>query len=428
MQGCPRSYRTHRPLDFSQVVGQGHVVRTLSNAIDQDRVAHAYLFAGPRGTGKTSMAKILAKSLNCEKGPTTTPCLVCESCRTIHDATAIDVIEMDAASHRGIDDIREIRDKVVLRPVLGRYKIYIVDEAHMLTKEASNAVLKTLEEPPDHAIFVLCTTEMQAMLPTIRSRCQRFAFHRPTHAETSELLNRIATAEGIEIDDAAITMVARAGGGSFRDAVSLLDQLQTACSQQITADDARALLGTADEEMLFRALDLVAAGDAAGSLRLVDELAESGADLGSVTAGLLTHLRGLFLTQQLGEPPADLAMTADEQARLAEQASRLTPTGRAAADRPAPRGGRRGQGGLRPAAPAGAGAGQGLPPAGRALAGGAAAAAGAAGERRTRASPAACHRSRRAAGRARPCRRSPKPIRRPPRRSPGTRRRRPATG
>ena len=318
-------YRTHRPLDFSQVVGQGHVVRTLSNAIDQDRVAHAYLFAGPRGTGKTSMAKILAKSLNCEQGPTTTPCLVCESCRTIHDATAIDVIEMDAASHRGIDDIREIRDKVVLRPVLGRYKIYIVDEAHMLTKEASNAVLKTLEEPPDHAIFVLCTTEMQAMLPTIRSRCQRFAFHRPTHAETSELLNRIATAEGIEIDDAAITMVARAGGGSFRDAVSLLDQLQTACSQQITADDARALLGTADEEMLFRALDLVAAGDAAGSLRLVDELAESGADLGSVTAGLLTHLRGLFLTQQLGEPPADLAMTIDEQARLAEQASRLTP-------------------------------------------------------------------------------------------------------
>ena len=196
------------------MVGQAHVVQTLRNAVELDRVAHAYLFAGPRGTGKTSMAKILAKSINCEQGPTVTPCLVCESCRSIHDATAIDVIEMDAASHRGIDDIREIRDRVALQPVRGRRKVYIIDEAHMLTKEASNAVLKTLEEPPDHAIFVLCTTEMQAMLPTIRSRCQRFAFHRPTHAETSELLNRIATAEGIEIDDAAITMVAITFWGS----------------------------------------------------------------------------------------------------------------------------------------------------------------------------------------------------------------------
>src|SRR4029078_6148893 len=157
-------YRTHRPQDCGQVVGQQHIVRTLRNAVELDRVANAYLFAGPRGNEKKSMAKILAKSLNCEQGPTTTPCLVCESCRTIHDATAIDVIEMDAASHRGIDDIREIRDKVVLRPVLGRYKIYIVDEAHMLTKEASNAVLKTLEEPPAQTIFVVLTTQTQEVL------------------------------------------------------------------------------------------------------------------------------------------------------------------------------------------------------------------------------------------------------------------------
>jgi DNA polymerase-3 subunit gamma/tau len=318
-------YRTHRPQDFGQVVGQAHVVQTLRNAVELDRVAHAYLFAGPRGTGKTSMAKILAKSINCEQGPTVTPCLVCESCRSIHDATAIDVIEMDAASHRGIDDIREIRDRVALRPARGRMKVYIVDEAHMLTKEASNAVLKTLEEPPDHVVFVLCTTELQAMLPTIRSRCQRFVFQRPGLAEISEVLRRIATAEGIEIDDAAVQLVARAAGGSFRDGVTILDQLSTAQSAAIGAEDVRALLGTADEASLFDAIDLVGTGDAAGLLRLVDDLAESGTDLAAFTTGLLGHLRGLFLTQQLGQPPLDLGLSDHEQERMREQAGAVTP-------------------------------------------------------------------------------------------------------
>jgi len=307
------------------VVGQAHVVRTLRNAVELDRVAHAYLFAGPRGTGKTSMAKILAKSINCEQGPTVTPCLVCESCRSIHDATAIDVIEMDAASHRGIDDIREIRDRVALRPARGRMKVYIVDEAHMLTKEASNAVLKTLEEPPDHVVFVLCTTELQAMLPTIRSRCQRFVFQRPGLGEISEVLRRIATAEGIEIDDAAVQLVARAAGGSFRDGVTILDQLSTAQSAAIGAEDVRTLLGTADEASLFGAIDLVGAGDAAGLLRLVDDLAESGTDLASFTTGLLGHLRGLFLTQQLGQPPLDLGLSDHEQERMREQAEAVSP-------------------------------------------------------------------------------------------------------
>jgi len=307
------------------VVGQAHVVQTLRNAVELDRVAHAYLFAGPRGTGKTSMAKILAKSINCEQGPTVTPCLVCESCRSIHDATAIDVIEMDAASHRGIDDIREIRDRVALRPARGRMKVYIVDEAHMLTKEASNAVLKTLEEPPDHVVFVLCTTELQAMLPTIRSRCQRFVFQRPGLGEISEVLRRIATAEGIEIDDAAVQLVARAAGGSFRDGVTILDQLSTAQSAAIGAEDVRTLLGTADEASLFGAIDLVGAGDAAGLLRLVDDLAESGTDLASFTTGLLGHLRGLFLTQQLGQPPLDLGLSDHEQERMREQAAAVSP-------------------------------------------------------------------------------------------------------
>ena len=300
-------------------------MRTLRNAVELDRVAHAYLFAGPRGTGKTSMAKILAKALNCVNGPTATPCKACEACRSIHDATSVDVIELDAASHRGIDDIREIRDRVALRPVHGRKKVYIVDEAHMLTKEASNAVLKTLEEPPDHVVFVLCTTEMGAMLPTIRSRCQRFAFFRPGLPEISTLLHRIAAAESIEIDAAAVSLVARAASGSFRDAVSALDQLATACSGPIAVDDVRALLGTTDAGILFDLLDRVAAADAAGCLEAIDAQADAGSDLGTLVTDLLGHLRLLFLQQQLGGLPAEASVTDDERARIASQAERIEP-------------------------------------------------------------------------------------------------------
>ncbi len=316
-------YRKYRPQSFEEVVGQEAVVRTLKNAIASGQVRQAYLFAGPRGTGKTSMARILAKGLNCTQGPTPEPDGTCHACTSIAAGTSLDVIEMDAASQRGIDDIREIRDRVVLQPVEGRYKVYILDEAHQLTDAAWNALLKLIEEPPPHLVFVFCTTDLSKVLPTVRSRCQTFVFQRPRLQELVTVLGRVAEGEGIDAAPQALSLIARAARGSFRDATSTLDQLAAATENQVTVQAVLQLLGTVEEEALFRLCDLVVDRDTAGALTFLEELSEQGHDLGRLVSDLIEHLRHLLLVQHMGEVPASLPVTEETRERLRAQANQL---------------------------------------------------------------------------------------------------------
>jgi len=316
-------YRKYRPQSFDQVVGQEAVVRTLKNAIGSGQVRQAYLFAGPRGTGKTSMARILAKGLNCVHGPTPEPDGTCHACLAIAAGTSLDVIEMDAASQRGIDDIREIRDRVVLQPVEGRYKVYILDEAHQLTDAAWNALLKLIEEPPPHLVFVFCTTDLSKVLPTVRSRCQTFVFQRPRLQELVTVLGRVAEGEGIDAPPQALSLVARAARGSFRDATSTLDQLAAATENKVTVQSVLQLLGAVEEEALFRLCDLVVDRDTAGALTFVEELSEQGHDLGRLVSDLIEHLRHVLLVQHMGEVPQSLPVTEETRERLRAQANQL---------------------------------------------------------------------------------------------------------
>ena len=306
------------------MVGQEHVVRTLSNAIEQDRVHHAYLFVGSRGTGKTSMAKILAASLNCQNGgPTVSPCGKCESCLSIQNATSLDVVEMDAASNNSVDDVRELRERVAFAPVGGGFKVYILDEAHMLTPQAWNAFLKTLEEPPPHTIFVLATTEANKVLPTVVDRCHRFDFGRPSVPQLAHVLRRAADAESITIPDEAVALVARSATGSFRDALGTLEQLLAYSGSTIALEDVLAVLGAADADLIFGAVDAVSAGDARSALLAAASLAESGRDLGRFFGDLEAHARALMVVQVLGDVPPELRVTSEQDERLAEQAARV---------------------------------------------------------------------------------------------------------
>lgn len=315
-------YRKYRPQTFDDVVGQSHIERTLRNAVAEGTVAHAYLFTGPRGTGKTTTARILAKALNCEQGPTPTPDDTCDQCRAIADGMHPDVLELDAASRRGIDDVREqIIGRVKFAPSRGTWKVYIIDEVHMLTREAFNALLKTFEEPPPHTVFVLATTDPHKVPETIHSRCQRFDFHRLSIEDIVSRLRVIADAEHVNVPDAALTLVARHALGGMRDAITTLEQLASFGGGTIAIEDVEELLGEVDAELLFTAATLILDRDVAGAFRFVAELAEAGIDMSEFVKGLVLHFRNLFVLAAVG-PSDAVDATSEHRVRLADQADR----------------------------------------------------------------------------------------------------------
>lgn len=287
-------YRKWRPQGFDSLVGQEAVRTALTNALETGRIAHAYLFAGPRGTGKTSTAKILAKAVNCEHGPTPNPCNECQNCVRINDGTSMDVFEIDAASNRGIDEIRDLREKVAFAPVNGRYKVYIIDEVHMLTTEAFNALLKTLEEPPPHVIFILATTEPHKIPATIHSRCQRFDFKRVTDSDIVKRLREVADGSGIAADDDALQLIAVQADGGMRDALSLLDQCGV-MAERVSTETVRSVLGIVGREALRELVKAVGEGNVPESLELLEALLAGGKDVKQIITELAEYLRAVLL-------------------------------------------------------------------------------------------------------------------------------------
>src|SRR5436189_523687 len=287
--------RKYRPQTFDDLVGQAHVTRTLKNAVQQNRLAHAYLFVGPRGIGKTSTARILAKALNCVNGPTVTPCGVCDSCREIAQGNSLDVLEIDGASNNGVEQVRELRDNVRYAPSKGHFKIYIIDEVHMLTSAAFNALLKTLEEPPPHVKFIFATTEPQKVLPTILSRCQRFDLHRIPANLIAQHLQFIAGKERITLEPAAAHAIARGAEGGLRDAESMLDQLVAFCGEKISESDVLNVFGFTSEETVTDLTANILRGETADAIDLLHQQCESGKDMMRLMSDLIAYLRDLLV-------------------------------------------------------------------------------------------------------------------------------------
>lgn len=315
-------YRKWRSQTFDEVVAQEHVTRTLRNALRDGRIGHAYLFAGPRGTGKTSMARLLAKAVNCVGEAEEKPCNKCHVCEAITEGRALDLIEIDAASNRGIDEVRDLRDKVRFRPNEFRYRVYIMDEVHMLTTPAFNALLKTLEEPPDHAIFVLVTTEPQNIPITILSRCQRFDFHRIPLSAIRAHLSHVAEVEGLQITESAIEVIARHATGAMRDALSLLDQLMAYRAEEITVERVHEVLGTASEGAMTELVDALIEQDMAAGLRAINRALDVGAEPRQYSRDALEYLRALMLLKVGGEAEL-LNVTADTLLSMRDLAQRL---------------------------------------------------------------------------------------------------------